>query len=91
MPDSDKHQHRAAGEIPYRSADGTAYTAPTPLRDLVKTLPLRVLSRADFEFWQTYGYVVVPNAITPEAAAALLKGEIPLWGDVIRTNNISTQ
>jgi len=29
--------------------------------------------------------------MTPEAAAALLKSEIGLWGDVIRTNNISTQ
>ncbi|MFL6112613.1 MAG: phytanoyl-CoA dioxygenase family protein [Catenulispora sp.] len=72
MPDSDKPQYHAAGDIPYSSADGTAYTAPTPLRDLDKTLPLRVLSPADFEFWQTYGYVVVPNAITPAAAAALL-------------------
>jgi len=29
--------------------------------------------------------------MTPEAAAALLKREIPLWGDVIRTNHISGQ
>src|SRR5262249_36136818 len=28
---------------------------------------------------------------TPEAAAALLKSEIKLWGDVIRANNISAQ
>jgi tripartite-type tricarboxylate transporter receptor subunit TctC len=28
---------------------------------------------------------------TPEAAAALLKSEIKLWGDVIRVNNISAQ
>jgi tripartite-type tricarboxylate transporter receptor subunit TctC len=28
---------------------------------------------------------------TPEAAAALLKSEIKLWGDVIRSNNISAQ
>jgi hypothetical protein len=28
---------------------------------------------------------------TPEFAAALLKSEIPLWGDVIRTNHISGQ
>jgi tripartite-type tricarboxylate transporter receptor subunit TctC len=26
---------------------------------------------------------------TPEAAAALLKSEIKLWGDVIRSNNIT--
>jgi tripartite-type tricarboxylate transporter receptor subunit TctC len=28
---------------------------------------------------------------TPEAAAALLKSEIKLWGEVIRSNNITTQ
>jgi hypothetical protein len=28
---------------------------------------------------------------TPEAAAALLKSEIKLWGDVIRANNIAAQ
>jgi tripartite-type tricarboxylate transporter receptor subunit TctC len=32
-----------------------------------------------------------PEEMTPEACAALLKSEIPLWGEVIRTNNISTQ
>ncbi|MBV8751478.1 MAG: tripartite tricarboxylate transporter substrate binding protein BugD [Hyphomicrobiales bacterium] len=29
--------------------------------------------------------------MTPEAAAALLKREIPLWGEVIKTNHISEQ
>jgi hypothetical protein len=28
---------------------------------------------------------------TPEAASALLKREINLWGDVIRANHISVQ
>src|SRR5262245_53509361 len=32
-----------------------------------------------------------PEQETPEAAAALLKSEIKLWGDVIRANNISAQ
>lgn len=32
-----------------------------------------------------------PGEETPEAAAALLKREIKLWGDVIRANNISAQ
>jgi tripartite-type tricarboxylate transporter receptor subunit TctC len=32
-----------------------------------------------------------PDELTPEAAAALLKREIPLWGDVIRANHISAQ
>jgi putative tricarboxylic transport membrane protein len=32
-----------------------------------------------------------PEQATPEAAALLLKREIKLWGDVIRSNNISAQ
>jgi tripartite-type tricarboxylate transporter receptor subunit TctC len=32
-----------------------------------------------------------PEQMTPEAAAAMLKGEIPMWGEVIRTNHISGQ
>ena len=32
-----------------------------------------------------------PDQQTPEAAGALLKSELKLWGDVIRTNNISAQ
>jgi len=32
-----------------------------------------------------------PDRETPEAAAALLKSELKLWGDVIRGNNISAQ
>jgi tripartite-type tricarboxylate transporter receptor subunit TctC len=32
-----------------------------------------------------------PDRGTPEAAAALLKREIKLWGEVIRSNNISAQ
>jgi tripartite-type tricarboxylate transporter receptor subunit TctC len=32
-----------------------------------------------------------PDRWTPEAAAALLKSEIKLWGDVIKANNISAQ
>jgi tripartite-type tricarboxylate transporter receptor subunit TctC len=32
-----------------------------------------------------------PGQETPEAAATLLKNEIKLWGDVIRTNKIAAQ
>jgi hypothetical protein len=32
-----------------------------------------------------------PGQETPEAAAALLRSEIKLWGEVIRANNISAQ
>lgn len=35
----------------------------TPLADIVKTRPLRVLSEQDWAFWQRYGYVVVRQAI----------------------------
>ncbi|MEM1399792.1 MAG: phytanoyl-CoA dioxygenase, partial [Pseudomonadota bacterium] len=38
----------------------------TQLRDIIKRQPLRVLSEADFAFWQTYGYVVVRHAVPPE-------------------------
>ncbi|MFI2205988.1 phytanoyl-CoA dioxygenase family protein [Streptomyces sp. NPDC020192] len=64
--------HRAASDRPYFSADGETYLAPTPLRDLKKSRPLRVLSEEDFTFWQTYGYVVVREAITPGEAKQLL-------------------
>ncbi|MEV7751099.1 phytanoyl-CoA dioxygenase family protein [Streptomyces griseofuscus] len=64
--------HRAASDRPYFSADGETYLAPTPLRDIEKSRPLRVLSAEDFAFWQTYGYVVVREAITPGEAKQLL-------------------
>jgi hypothetical protein len=32
-----------------------------------------------------------PEEMTPEAAAALLKSEVELWGEVIRANKISGQ
>ncbi|MFF8194820.1 phytanoyl-CoA dioxygenase family protein [Streptomyces bobili] len=72
MPTSDQHLYRAASNRPYFSADGETYLAPTPLRRIEKSLPLRVLSEEDFASWQTYGYVVVREAISPEAARALL-------------------
>ena len=37
--------------------------ARQPLREIKKKLPLRVLSQADFDHWQTYGYVVVRQAV----------------------------
>ncbi|MFG3101119.1 phytanoyl-CoA dioxygenase family protein [Streptomyces sp. NPDC048182] len=64
--------HRAASDRPYFSADGESYLAQTTLRELRKTRPLRVLSEEDFAHWQTYGYVVVREAITPDAARRLL-------------------
>ncbi|MGI5441149.1 phytanoyl-CoA dioxygenase family protein [Streptomyces shenzhenensis] len=73
MPTPAPFLHRAASERPYFSADGETYLAQTPLRHLDKSRPLRVLSEEDFAFWQTYGYVVVRNALTPGAAKSLLE------------------
>ncbi|MFD9847299.1 phytanoyl-CoA dioxygenase family protein [Streptomyces parvus] len=64
--------HRAASDIPYFSADGEAYLAQTALRELDKSRPLRVLSEEDFAHWQTYGYVIVREAIPAATARQLL-------------------
>ena len=40
--------------------------ATTQLKDIVKTLPLRVLSEADSHHWTTRGYVIVKDAVPPE-------------------------
>lgn len=44
-----------------------------PLRSIQKKLPLRVLSKADFEHWQTYGFVVVKRAVPIAQVEALKK------------------
>ncbi|MFF8286730.1 phytanoyl-CoA dioxygenase family protein [Streptomyces albus] len=67
-----RYLHRAASPVPYFSPDGETYLAQTQLRDLSKTRPLRVLSEEDFAFWQTYGYVIVREAIPADAARRLL-------------------
>ena len=36
------------------------------LRDIQKTLPLRVLSPHDWQHWTTWGHVVVPQAISAD-------------------------
>ncbi|WP_149546880.1 phytanoyl-CoA dioxygenase family protein [Streptomyces marokkonensis] len=68
-----RYLHRAASERPYFSADGETYLAETQLRHLTKDLPLRVLSEEQFASWQNHGYVVVPEAISPDAAKLLLE------------------
>ena len=37
--------------------------ATTQLKDIQKTLPLRVLSETDWKHWTTKGYVIVPQAV----------------------------
>ncbi|MGW0563125.1 phytanoyl-CoA dioxygenase family protein [Streptomyces sp. NPDC003016] len=73
MPTPDPYLHRASSDIPYFSSDGESYLAQKPLRDLRKSRPLRVLSEQDFAFWQTYGYVIVKQAIPAAAAERLLE------------------
>ncbi|MEV8504985.1 phytanoyl-CoA dioxygenase family protein [Actinoplanes sp. NPDC051475] len=72
MPESDEFLYRSSSEIPYFSRDGEIYLAEVPLRDVKKSRPLRVLSEEDFEFWQTYGYVIVREAVPAEVAGRLL-------------------
>jgi len=72
MPTPDRYLHRAASPVPYFSPDGEIYLAQTPLRDLKKTVPLRVLSEEDFASWQNYGYVVVKQAIPASSARQLV-------------------
>jgi len=48
----------------------------TQLKDIQKTLPLRVLSPEDWQHWITRGYVVVRGAISPQEAKML---EEALW------------
>jgi hypothetical protein len=49
-----------------RDSHPTTQRVTTQLKDIKKTLPLRVLSPADFEHWQTKGYVIVRNAVPAE-------------------------
>jgi hypothetical protein len=59
-----------------------------PLRSITKKLPLRVLSPEDFKHWQTYGFVVVKQAVPPANVAALKK---LLWGfQEMDPNDVST-
>lgn len=46
--------------------NSVANRAHTQLKDIQKSRPLRVLSEADWVHWQTYGYVVIPAAVSPE-------------------------
>jgi ectoine hydroxylase-related dioxygenase (phytanoyl-CoA dioxygenase family) len=51
----------------------TANVLRTQLRDIQKTLPLRVLSAEDFRHWQTYGFVVVRDAVPAANVDRLVK------------------
>lgn len=49
-----------------RDSHPTTQKVTTQLKDISKTLPLRVLSEADFKHWQERGYVIVRNAVDAE-------------------------
>jgi ectoine hydroxylase-related dioxygenase (phytanoyl-CoA dioxygenase family) len=51
----------------------TPTTVREPLRSIRKKLPLRALSQADFDYWQTYGFVVVKQAVPTAQIEALKK------------------
>ena len=46
-----------------RDTHQTRRKVSTQLKDIQKTLPLRVLSEADWQHWVTKGYVIVRNAV----------------------------
>jgi hypothetical protein len=46
-----------------RDAHPTASSVTTQLKDIKKTLPLRVLSQQDWQHWITKGYVIVRQAV----------------------------
>jgi len=88
------------GDLGYKKADVDFWHmllapagTPRPIVDKLNAALRTAL--ADPKLQQTYaeGGIVTypPEDETPEFAAALLKSEIPLWGDVIRTNHISGQ
>lgn len=59
-----------------------------PLRSIQKKLPRRVLSKDDFKHWQTYGFVVVRQAV-PAANVEALKQL--LWEfQEMKPNDVST-
>jgi hypothetical protein len=44
----------------------TTQLIPTQLKEIQKTLPLRVLSQQDWNHWITFGYVIVPRVVPQE-------------------------
>jgi hypothetical protein len=61
-----KPQGMAQGMALKRDSHQTSRRVSTQLKDIEKTLPLRVLSKADFAHWQQKGYVIVRNAVPAE-------------------------
>jgi hypothetical protein len=55
-----------------RDSHPTTQKITTPLKDIVKRLPLRVLSPQDWQHWTTRGYVLVRNAVPQENVQRLI-------------------
>ena len=72
MSVTNRYLYRAASTVPYFSSDGETYLTQAQMKDIRKSLPLRVLSESDFASWQRYGYVVVREAIPAQAARRIL-------------------
>ena len=64
MPTDHPYLHRAATARPYSSTDGGTCLARTALREIRGTELLGVLSEQDFGHRQTYGQVVVKQAVS---------------------------
>jgi tripartite-type tricarboxylate transporter receptor subunit TctC len=91
---------KTMGELGYKKADIDFWHmllapagTPRPIIDKLNSALRTAL--ADPKVRQTYTDGGMdeypPDEETPEAAAALLKNEIKLWGDVIRANNIAAR
>jgi hypothetical protein len=55
-----------------RDTHASTQKISTQLKDIKKTLPLKVLSEADWEHWVTRGYVIVRNAVDQEHVQRLV-------------------
>jgi tripartite-type tricarboxylate transporter receptor subunit TctC len=91
---------KTMGELGYKKADIDFWHmllapagTPRPIIDKLNSALRTALADPKVRKTYTDGGMdeYPPDEETPEAAAALLKNEIKLWGDVIRANNIAAR
>lgn len=63
---TDQTEYSDAARTRLRNFHPASSKVTTPLREIRKTLPLRVLSSDDWRHWTTRGYVIVKDAVPPE-------------------------
>ena len=81
-----------AGEVVYEGGSFTRVDRDAALRELHESLQHALADAMVRKTFDEGGMELYPpDQQTPEAAAALVKREIKLWGDVIRANNITVQ